>query len=50
VFADVHDAVAGCVRVADTVEPDPAWQAGYAEQHERYRSLYPALHDGRVRP
>ena len=49
VFADVHDAVAGCVRVADTVEPDPAWQAAYAEQHERYQALYPALHDARVR-
>ena len=38
-----------CVRVADTVEPDPTWQAAYAEQHERYRALYPALRDGRVR-
>ena len=49
VFADVHDGVTQCVRVADTVEPDPAWQAAYAEQYERYRALYPALHDGRVR-
>ena len=49
VFADVHEAVAGCVRVADTVEPDPSWSAAYAEQHERYQALYPALHDGRVR-
>ena len=29
VFADVRDAVARCVSVRETVEPDPAWQAVY---------------------
>ena len=43
VFADVHEAVASCVRVRDTVEPDPAWQEAYADGHRRYRALYPAL-------
>lgn len=43
VFADVHDAVARCVRVRETVEPDPAWAEAYEEIHGRYRALYPAL-------
>ena len=43
VFADVHEAVDACVRVRDTIEPDPAWQRVYAEGYGRYRSLYPAL-------
>jgi xylulokinase len=43
VFADVHEAVAACVRVRDTIEPDPAWTEAYAAGHRRFRSLYPAL-------
>ncbi|HET9287246.1 MAG TPA: xylulokinase [Gaiella sp.] len=43
VFADVHEAVERCVRVRDTVEPDPAWQETYAGLQDRYRALYPAL-------
>ena len=43
VFADVHEAVARCVRVRDVVEPNPAWQARYAELYPGYRSLYPTL-------
>ena len=43
VFADVHDAVARCVQVGETIEPDPAWVAAYAERHSRYTALYPAL-------
>jgi xylulokinase len=43
VFADVHDAVAGCVRVRDVVEPDAAWRDVYADVHPRFRALYPAL-------
>jgi xylulokinase len=43
VFEDVHAAVAACVRVRETVEPDPAWAATYAAGHERFRALYPAL-------
>jgi xylulokinase len=43
VFADVHEAVAACVRVRDRVDPDPALQAAYDEIYPRYRALYPAL-------
>ena len=43
VFADAHEAVDACVRVRDTVEPDPEWQRVYDEGYERFRSLYPAL-------
>jgi xylulokinase len=42
-FTDVHDAVARCVRVGETVEPDPRWVASYAGGRERFVSLYPAL-------
>jgi xylulokinase len=42
-FADVHEAVARCVRVRERVEPDPAWQRVYESQYARFRSLYPAL-------
>ena len=45
VFADVHEAVARCVRVTETVEPDPAWRDAYAELQPRYRALYPALRE-----
>jgi xylulokinase len=43
VFGDVHEAVARTVRTLDTVEPEPAWLDTYAELHERYTRLYPAL-------
>ena len=43
VFADVHDAVAACVRVRDRIEPEPAWQQVYEEGYARFRALYPAL-------
>ncbi len=42
VFADVHEAVARCVRVGERVDPDPAWREAYAELLPRYRALYPA--------
>jgi xylulokinase len=42
-FADVHEAVAACVRVRETVEPDPAWAAVYQDGYARFRELYPAL-------
>jgi len=45
VFADVHDAVARCVRVREVIEPDPGWVAAYAAAGARYRALYPALRD-----
>ena len=43
VFADAHEAVAACVRVRETVEPDAGWLAAYDEQYPRFRALYPAL-------
>ncbi|HET7567522.1 MAG TPA: xylulokinase [Gaiellaceae bacterium] len=42
-FADVHEAVAACVRVREVVEPDPAWSETYEAGYERFRALYPAL-------
>jgi xylulokinase len=45
VFADVHDAVAACVRPGPVVEPEPTWERAYGEGYERYRRLYPALRD-----
>ncbi len=42
-FADAREAVAACVRVRDTVDPDQAWQAVYDDGYARFRSLYPAL-------
>jgi xylulokinase len=43
VFGSVEDAVARCVRVVGVVEPNPEWGDAYAELHERYRALYPAI-------
>ena len=43
VFADVHEAVAACVRVRDAVEPDPTWSEMYEQGYFRFRALYPAL-------
>jgi len=43
VFADVHDAVARCVRVREVVEPTPEWSRAYDELYPRYRALYPTL-------
>jgi len=40
---DVPDAVAQCVRVRTTVEPDPAWQSAYEDIYPRFGALYPAL-------
>ena len=42
-FADVHDAVAACVHVRETVEPEAEWVDAYAEGYERFRALYPAV-------
>jgi xylulokinase len=43
VFASAHEAVDACVRVRDTVEPDPEWQRVYDDGYQRFRSLYPAI-------
>jgi xylulokinase len=42
-FGSAQEAVDACVRVRDTVEPDPEWQAVYGERYQRFRSLYPAI-------
>ena len=42
-FATAEEAVAACVRVRETVEPNPAWAARYADGYARYRALYPAI-------
>jgi xylulokinase len=43
VFKDVHEAVAACVKVRDTIEPVPAWQKAYEAGYARFQELYPAL-------
>jgi xylulokinase len=42
VFADVHDAVARCVRTDEPTLPDPGWVGVYSDVYPRFRSLYPA--------
>jgi xylulokinase len=44
IFADVHEAVAACVRPGEIVEPVPEWIEPYREARERFVALYPALH------
>ena len=43
VFEDAGEAVAGCVRVRDRVDPDPEWSDAYERGYRRYRLLYPTL-------
>ncbi len=43
VWADPSEAVAACVRVRETIEPDPSWQAAYDAGYSRFRLLYPTL-------
>ena len=49
-FATVAEAVDACVRVRDTIEPEPEWRAAYAEGYARFRHLYPALRALREAP
>ena len=42
-FADAREAVASCVRLRDTVHPNPGWAGAYKEGYARFRGLYPAL-------
>jgi xylulokinase len=42
-FSSAEEAVASCVRVRETVEPNPAWAARYADGYARYRASYPAI-------
>src|SRR5208337_3043887 len=45
VWSDVDEACQRSVRVAKTVEPDPATSALMNQQYELYRRIYPALRD-----
>jgi xylulokinase len=40
-----EEAVAACVRPHGRVDPVPGWVEAYRSQRERFRALYPALHD-----
>jgi xylulokinase len=42
-FSDVHEAVARCVRVRESIEPNDAWRPRYDSGYARFRALYPAL-------
>jgi xylulokinase len=42
-FSSVAEACSAAIREAETVEPQPASAARYAESYETFRSLYPAL-------
>jgi xylulokinase len=44
VFADIHEAVAACVRPGEIVEPVAAWVEPYRDARDRFVALYPALH------
>jgi xylulokinase len=43
-FGSVQEAVATCVRVRETIEPNPEWAKVYDSGYDRFRTLYPALH------
>ena len=43
VFADAREAVGACVRVRETVEPNPDWAQVYRSGYARFRALYPAI-------
>jgi len=47
VWRDAGEAVAACVRVRATVEPDASWQRAYEDGYGRFRSLYPAIKEVR---
>src|ERR671911_2812719 len=42
-FATADEAVASCVRIRETVEPNASWAARHADGYARYRALYPAI-------
>ena len=43
VFKDPSEGVSACVRVHDTIEPEPRWRDTYEEGYGRFRDAYPAL-------
>jgi xylulokinase len=42
-FATAQEAVATCIRVRETVEPNAGWAEPYRDGYARYRALYPAI-------
>jgi xylulokinase len=44
-FATADEAVASCVRVRETIEPNASWAARHADGYARYRALYPAIRE-----
>ena len=50
VFSDVHEAARACVRVRETVEPEPAWREAYEAGYERFRALYPVVRPLQEKP
>jgi xylulokinase len=50
VFNSVAEAVDGCVRVRDTVEPEASWTTFYDDAYAGFRALYPALRSVQTGP
>ncbi len=44
-FGSAREAVEACIRVRETVEPNPAWASRYVEGYARFRALYPAIRE-----
>jgi xylulokinase len=42
-WANAEEAINACVKVRETVEPDPEWIEPYRDALDSYRALYPAL-------
>ena len=42
-FASAQEAVAACVRVRETIEPNAVWAHAYEAGYARYRASYPAI-------
>ena len=42
-WSSAAEAVAACVTVRATVDPDPVWVAAYEPVRERFRAVYPAV-------
>jgi xylulokinase len=42
-FASAQEAVAACIRIRETVEPNDDWSMRYADGYARFRALYPAI-------
>jgi len=44
-WPDAHAAVEASVKPGEQIDPVPEWVEVYRERRERYRALYPALHE-----